>query len=288
MPASPPPVEPFQDADLRRPRGYVALTRTATYGFLAALPLFVLYEVGIRLAQGQTGVRVSADVWLKDALARVGVGGTWPVLLAVAVLGAVLVVWERRRVGPVPLVPRYFGGLVAESAAYALVSGSVVAAVVGAIFAQVGGGAVGLGTQLALSLGAGLYEELFFRVLLVGGLAAVLRRAWAGEGAVAAPAAFDPVAATARLAGRPVASLVPPSSAGRRRAYVVAAVVGALIFSGVHYVGAYADAFALPSFTFRFLLGLVLNGLYLTRGFGVAAWTHALYDVFVTLQHAGS
>jgi hypothetical protein len=54
-----------------------------------------------------------------------------------------------------------------------------------------------------------------------------------------------------------------------------------VLFSGAHYVGPLGDSFALPSFTFRFLFGLALNVLFLWRGFGVAAWTHALYDVMV-------
>jgi hypothetical protein len=64
---------------------------------------------------------------------------------------------------------------------------------------------------------------------------------------------------------------------------VFAAVVGALVFSLFHYVGSYGDAFTLGSFTFRAVAGLLFSGLYLLRGFGIAAWSHALYDVFLTL-----
>ncbi|RLB78811.1 MAG: CPBP family intramembrane metalloprotease, partial [Deltaproteobacteria bacterium] len=53
------------------------------------------------------------------------------------------------------------------------------------------------------------------------------------------------------------------------------------LFSLVHYIGTYGDAFTLASFTFRFLFGLALNVLFIVRGFGIAAWTHALYDVMV-------
>jgi hypothetical protein len=28
---------------------------------------------------------------------------------------------------------------------------------------------------------------------------------------------------------------------------------------------------------------VLFSGLYLTRGFGITAWTHALYDVLVTV-----
>lgn len=64
---------------------------------------------------------------------------------------------------------------------------------------------------------------------------------------------------------------------------MTAAFFGALIFSWVHYTGAYGDDFQLGSFTFRFVMGLVLNGIFLWRGFGIAAMTHALYDVVVTV-----
>lgn len=101
-----------------------------------------------------------------------------------------------------------------------------------------------------LSLGAGLYEELFFRVLLVGGLAAGART----------------------LLGF-----------GRKSAGVFAAVIGALVFSAFHYVGAYGDQFTIQSFTFRALSGLAFSALYLIRGFGITAWTHALYDAFLLL-----
>lgn len=281
------------------PAGYFALTRTATYSVLAALPLFVLYEVLVRLTAGPMGVRVGADVWVKRVLEAVGVNGTLPLLVVALVVAALLVVRERRQRGPVPLVPRYFAGMLGESAAYAVVSGFAVAQVVGALLGQMGAQGIGLGAQLALSLGAGLYEELVFRVLLVGGLAMLLRRLWrvpartdpAAPGAASRPssgpvgAVADSLAAMEALAGTPTPS-VQPAVPGRRRAYVVAALVGALIFSAVHYIGAFGDPFMLSSFTFRFLLGLVFNGLYLTRGFGVAAWTHALYDVFVTLMQA--
>jgi hypothetical protein len=68
---------------------------------------------------------------------------------------------------------------------------------------------------------------------------------------------------------------------------VLAAVVGAAVFSVVHYVGTFGDVFTPASFTFRFFFGLALNGLFLWRGFGVAAWTHALYDVMLVLGGFG-
>ena len=104
--------------------------------------------------------------------------------------------------------------------------------------------------RLMLSLGAGLYEELLFRVVLVTALAFLARRVL-GLGVWTAGA--------------------------------LAAVIGAFLFSLIHYVGPYGDPFQLASFTFRFIAGLVFSVLYLLRGFGITAWTHALYDVLVLL-----
>jgi hypothetical protein len=60
-----------------------------------------------------------------------------------------------------------------------------------------------------------------------------------------------------------------------------AVLVGATIFSAFHYVGAYGDVFTVQSFVFRLIAGIFFSALYLLRGFGIDAWTHALYDVFL-------
>ena len=239
-----------------RPTGYLASTRTPTYGFLAALPLFVLYEGGVLLANGGSvsQVRVGADVWLKTLLGAVGLGG-WAALGGVVLLIGIGVLVAERERRP-RIVPAYFGGIVGEAFVYALGLAAVVGGVTGALVGQALWPAAmaqmaapgGFGMRLALSIGAGLYEELVFRVLLVGGLAYVLRR-----GADVSP----------------------------KKALLIAAVVGAVVFSAVHHLGVYGEPFTVSAFVFRFLFGLALNGVFLVRGFALAAWTHALYDVLV-------
>jgi hypothetical protein len=108
-----------------------------------------------------------------------------------------------------------------------------------------------LPTQFMISLGAGIYEELLFRVLLVSGLAWLGRRLFKWS---------------------------------RQVAGVTAVIVGALTFSAFHYIGPYGDTLQLTSFTFRAVAGVLFSGLYLLRGFGITAWTHALYDVFLAVS----
>ena len=63
-------------------------------------------------------------------------------------------------------------------------------------------------------------------------------------------------------------------------------VVSSLIFSAFHYVGALGDTFTVASFTFRAIAGVVFSVLYVTRGLGITAWTHALYDLGLSLLTA--
>ncbi|GAB5520549.1 MAG: CPBP family glutamic-type intramembrane protease [Rhodothermales bacterium] len=260
-PLTPPLTEPARTT----PTGYFALTRTATYGFLAALPLFVLYEVLILLVNNGSlnQIRVGADVWIKRVLASMGAGGMLALGLVVIAIGIAIYMVERKK--QIPLKPKYFGWMIGESLIYGVVLAFIISSVVGWLFFMAptvtsplffvpqGLDGVGLPTKLALSIGAGLYEELVFRVILVGGMFWGLKQLMNNTNA----------------------------------AYVIAAVVGALIFSWVHYTGSLGDPFTLSSFSFRFLFGLALNALYLVRGFGVAAWTHALYDVLVVTNLLG-
>lgn len=240
-------------------RRYWELSRTRTYAFLFAAPLLLLYEAGAAAlaTHGGAGLRNGADVLLRTLLAAGGVTGTAGLTIALLVIAAVGIAAEQRR-RTVRLRPGVFAGMLAESAALALVFGTGVGVatqwVLGPAASRlaadgVGMGGVGLADGVVLSLGAGVYEELVFRVLLVGGLVAGFRLLRAPR-SVAAPAG---------------------------------AVLAALAFSAFHYVGPYADAWALGSFTFRFLAGLAFSTLFLLRGFGIAAWTHALYDVFLLL-----
>ncbi len=236
---------------------YFRATRTPRYSLLFALPLLVLYEVlAFALSHSAiTGIRNGADVLLKSLFVSFG-GRTGLVVFGALLLGAgALLVWRDRRTGGA-LRPSWFLWMGAEALVYAAAFGVVTGTLTGLFLRGASHLAVGpfqrlgLATQLMVSLGAGIYEELVFRVLLVGGVAWLNRRVFGWSPAVAA---------------------------------VVATVAGALIFSAFHYVGPYGDRLQLPSFVFRAIAGVLFSGLYLLRGFGITAWTHALYDVLLAI-----
>jgi hypothetical protein len=117
-------------------------------------------------------------------------------------------------------------------------------------------------TGVVMSMGAGFYEELAFRVLLFGLGAKLLVWLFAHQQMGVVERSF-------RLSFKAVVIML------------AWAVVSAAVFSGVHYIGALGDAINVPSFVFRLVLGLALTLIFVTRGFAAAVWAHALYDVWV-------
>jgi hypothetical protein len=109
-------------------------------------------------------------------------------------------------------------------------------------------------SSLVMSLGAGFYEEIAFRVGLFG------------------------------LGLRVVRSLA-ISGAPLQRMLVTFgwAVVSSALFSGWHYIGELGDPFQFRTFLFRWVCGLFFTAIYSFRGFAPAVWTHTLYDAWVLL-----
>jgi len=104
--------------------------------------------------------------------------------------------------------------------------------------------------NLVLYCGAGIYEELVFRAFLLWLLIAIFNRVFIKRKAAATIAAI---------------------------------ILGSLIFSAFHYIGPSGDAFSFGGFAQRAIGGLYFSTLFVTRGFGVTAASHAIYDILVGL-----
>jgi len=229
---------------------YLDKTRGILYSYLACLPLLALYEILIRISQpsAEYAVRISVDVWFRTLFSFLGLNALSAVLMIAAFTGAIIVYQKRSELKH--LKKAYFGYMLLESFFYAILVGTLIGIFLEAILLIDASNPLYQLNKLqliALSLGAGLYEELFFRVILVSALVYLLNKVFTTK----------------------------------YIAYSLSAIIAALIFSGVHYIGEYGDIFTVSSFLFRFLFGLALNIIYVTRGFGIAAWTHAIYDLLV-------
>ncbi len=232
---------------------YFSDTRNLLYSFLFSLPLFIAYEILILISQpdAEQIVRISVDVWFKSVFTSLGVNAVSISLMVAAMLGFFILYKEKEQLRSLRF--KYFPYMIGESLVYAIIVALISKTLVSLLLNMSASDPIealsGL-QKFALSLGAGLYEELFFRVILVSLLILLFNKF------------FNNV----------------------KWASVTAAVIlSAMLFSAMHYMGSMGDPFTFSSFLYRFIFGLILNGIYVWRGFGVAAWTHALYDVLVLL-----
>jgi hypothetical protein len=145
---------------------YFQLSRSPHYSLAFAIPLLIAYE-GFALFLNHSdlyGIRNSADVLLKLCLAYIGIHGFFGFGAAMVVaLILFRIVGGGPRLGPIR-----FGVLLwmlAESLVYSLVFGTIVGAITHLLFAQPF--PLSRSAQILVSLGAGIYEEFVFRVLLL-------------------------------------------------------------------------------------------------------------------------
>jgi hypothetical protein len=232
------------------------------------LPIFLAYHMGVIFLRVQNATDVVTGPMLRAAEGNRGV-----YLLITASIGVLFTLVFGVIGRGQAFRPAKFVQIALEGVVYAVAMRMGAAYVVGHLFAADAGASAapqGPFVGFVMSLGAGFYEELAFRVLLFGLGAKVLVWVFARE--------------PYGVVGNAPRHLTV-------RALVVAlawAVVSAVLFSGVHYVGAFGDAFALQSFVFRLVLGLVLTLIFVTRGFAAAVWAHSLYDIWVLVLPSGA
>lgn len=227
-------------AELKR---YLVNSRSPLIGLVMVLPLLVLYNVGLLITDWRALNGADLVTWvLVETLDRTGYLITQGVVV-VAFLIAIGVLQRKRQFDLSYYIP-----LLCESLVYALGMGALILSVMRETHLLGGApdGSAGLLTVITISAGAGVHEELVFRMLLIPALAWLLTR---------------------------TAGLKPGLA-------VTLAVVGSsVLFSLAHYMG--PESFQLFTFAYRGLAGLVFATLFLARGFAVAVYTHALYDIYV-------
>jgi hypothetical protein len=233
--------------------------KPGAWGELAlTLPVFLGYQVGVVFLR----VRNATDV-VTSRLLELAHGDRLVYLQITGGLGVALFAAFAALGRGHPLRASKLLQIAVEGAVYAYGMASAASWVVGRLFAGPRPDAVGGPiTGIVMSLGAGFYEELAFRVVLFGLGAKVL--VWL-------------------LTGQRLGLVERSGFPGVRALGIIVlwALASAAIFSGMHYLGPMGDPFDARSFVARAVLGLALTLVYGLRGFAAAVWTHALYDVWV-------
>ncbi|MFL5341868.1 MAG: type II CAAX prenyl endopeptidase Rce1 family protein [Gemmataceae bacterium] len=233
---------------------YLRATKHPWPTLLLLLPLLAAYEGGIIWLGGANpdALRNGADAWLRWGLEAYGLN---QMIVAPGLVVALFVIWAYVKKHDRPRGSfTVCSGMALECFLFALVLWGLSHGF-GPLLDSMG---VPMNTNAVIPattsrvitfVGAGIYEEILFRLVLFSGLALLLRLA-----------------------------LVPKLLAG-----LLAAAISALVFSAAHHVGPYGEKMNTYVFLFRTMAGIYFASLYQFRGFGVAAGAHACYDVLVGL-----
>lgn len=217
------------------------------------IPLMLLYEAGsvLYLAREARGAdTIGAHGILRGFFQTFGAASLHLPPLALSV---VLLAWHLLLKDPWRVRPRVLGLMAVESALWTiplLVMGLLLTRPPAAAAVQDGTlQALSWQARLTISLGAGIYEELLFRLVMIGAIHFVLVDLLRAKHAVGAFAA---------------------------------ALVSSLAFAFYHDVSG-PGGVNLRLVLFFSLAGLYFSTVFITRGFGVVVATHALYDIVALL-----
>ncbi|HYK89170.1 MAG TPA: CPBP family glutamic-type intramembrane protease [Acidobacteriota bacterium] len=226
-------------------RNYLNETRRPAYTAALLLPFFILYHTGTIILR--TTYINGADALIIRLLSALSVHS---VFASALVLLACFVVWQFRTRASWKVEPSKLLVMFLESLFFAILLFTAfgwISVHLSTVQGRAGGGFA----RLVLYCGAGIYEELVFRGFLLGALLLTFSKALGMK-------------------------TVPAS--------ICAALLAALLFSLFHYIGRTGDHFTLAGFIQRALGGLYFSILFVTRGFGITAASHALYDIVVGLR----
>jgi len=234
--------------------GYWSQSRGLALSFVLIAPLLLAYEIALIYyppAQATGAGRFLKDVFY--AVFRTRAGMALNIVVALFLLLAVFVLARRRRLRLGFIVP-----MVLESAVWS--AGLVLIAILICyrlpnVRLDVGGAGATVFSDVIGSIGAGVYEEILFRLGLTSALF------------LAGLRLFD-----------------------RQTAYAAAfaATLSAAAFAFCH-IWAWNDPFKDPLIwyylLFYFTSGVFFSLLYTFRGLGVAVYTHVIYDIVVLLSN---
>ena len=234
-----------------RPGGYFAWSREPAVGLFAVLPLWLVYI--LLRAQLAPDERNGAEVLLLQQVQRLGSSADLVVSGLFAALIALAAWWLLKHKVP---WARVVAVIALEGLVYGVMLGPIASAMTSSADRVLAAQSASSGdvwvANVVGSIGAGVYEELVFRL----GLMSLL--VWLGMRAVKEWA-------------------LPRAVAG-----VFAVVVSALVFSWFHHLC--GEPYDRGRFLFRTMAGVLLGLLMWGRGYGVCVYTHTVYNLYFYLR----
>lgn len=224
-------------------KDYFRKSSSPLYSFIITLPIFLIYELGIFWMRNIefNYIQNGADVLIEQTILKLGFDVIYVSSIIFLFILLIIIYYQKRHFNSLSISRPYLGVMFLESMVYA----SILFFLMGNLYLM-DASTNDIYCNMILSLGAGIYEELIFRVLLIY-------------------ISYQSIKFLFRL--------------GKFSANFYAVIFSAILFSLFHFIG--AESFNQEAFAVRFIAGIFLASLYVQRGFGITAITHSFYDIFV-------
>jgi membrane protease YdiL (CAAX protease family) len=226
---------------------YWKFSKTPLYSFLFTLPYFIFYEIGIIFTSQDDliVIRNGADALMRQALSRFGLIGLYWLGVVFFIVFIAIFIFQKKKWKESVIVGNYFFIMTLESCFWSYILFLLMSNM---NILLMNPNVELLVQQITLAIGAGIYEEFFFRVVLITIISSILTMIFKWS---------------------------------KNNISIIAIIISAGIFSAFHFLGEFGDFFTFKVFMVRFLAGIFLGILYLFRGFGITAWSHSIYDLII-------
>lgn len=233
---------------------YWQVSKLHSISMALVAPLWLFYELVAYLINHGFGgeLRTGIDLFIKHLFK------VWNVpleLFLVAILSGLIIYLISHGKELIELKALFLVFILLESLVYSAILGLVGGRFAKIFLAQgtpepVSGGFL---ANFVKHIGAGVYEEMVFRLILVSLFIWLLTKV---VGMNRSLGAFFAVA------------------------------ISSVLFSLGHYLSFFNEPFELSSFLFRFAAGMVFGFLFMVRGFGISVYTHAFYNILTMIKHS--
>ena len=230
-------------------KDYFQKSESPFYSFIITLPMFLVYELGLFLMRGTefSYIKNGADVLIEEAISTLGFDIFYLSSSLFLLVFFVVAYYQKKNYQSFTIHKSYLAIMLLESFIYA----SLLLIFLGNMGLYLMDISVeNIQFNLILSLGAGIYEELIFRVFFLFIFYRLIQFIF--------------------------------KSMSHFSAQFFALFISSILFSLFHFMG--SESFSQDAFTIRFIAGILLGLLYINRGFGITAITHSFYDIFVIFQ----
>ena len=232
---------------------YFSLSKNDFYSIIVIAPLIILYQIlgFFNNYHSNLIVKNSADVFIKYFFQYLSVEYASFIYLACFIAIAIFIIFNNKKLFISSEIKLSFlFGMILESLLHSL----SLLVVMSLIYKLLPLGLFLFNNEVMegiyLSIGAGIWEELLFRYVLIFSLLFIFSKIM-----------YD-------------LSMI---------SYIIIIAFSSALFSYYHFIGMPSELISFSIFIYRFIAGTILSVIFIFRGLGIAVYTHTFYDLYLVI-----